>query len=44
MALRTKIRTSLRIRGSLSDDCIKGSLMPCCIAMQIENELNKQGI
>jgi hypothetical protein len=44
MALRAKVRTGLRIRGSLTDDCIKTLCLPCCTAQQLSNEIDIQGL
>ncbi|CAF1217188.1 unnamed protein product [Rotaria magnacalcarata] len=45
MVLRTKVRTAFHIRGSLAEDCYKTvcCIVPCA-AMQIEKELDHQGI
>ncbi|UJR31891.1 hypothetical protein I4U23_019365 [Adineta vaga] len=45
MALRTKVRTSFRIRGNLVEDCLLATLcLAPCTAMQIDHELDCQGI
>ncbi|CAF4868710.1 unnamed protein product [Rotaria sp. Silwood1] len=45
MAVRTKVRTAFKIKGSLIEDCCVTALcVGPCAAMQIEHELNHRGI
>ncbi|CAF2981016.1 unnamed protein product [Rotaria socialis] len=44
-AVRTKVRATYKIKGSLIEDCCVSACCTCpCSAMQIEHELNYRGV
>ncbi|CAF1040672.1 unnamed protein product [Rotaria magnacalcarata] len=43
-ALRTKIRTGFRIRGTVCGDACATCWCPCCVLLQISNELEHQHV
>lgn len=42
MALRAKLRTGFRIKGSLCNDCCATTFCPVCAAIQMDSELDDQ--
>jgi len=45
MAVRTKVRTAYKIKGSLIEDCYTTTCCVCpCAAMQIDKELTHRGV
>ncbi|CAF3638500.1 unnamed protein product [Rotaria socialis] len=43
-AFRTKIRTGFRIRGTVCGDACATCWCPCCVLLQISNELDHQHV
>ncbi|CAF0861749.1 unnamed protein product [Rotaria sordida] len=44
MSLRMKIRTGFRLQGSIFKDCLAAICCPCCLLLQINSELEYQGL
>ncbi|CAF0715841.1 unnamed protein product [Adineta steineri] len=44
LALRTKMRTGFRLQGSVFKDCMAATCCPCCLLVQIDSELEYQGL